>query len=114
MDVVIGISGAATVSALLVAIFKFGFPSAPSKAIAAMAFVCGQISSVAIQAAGAGLTLNQKVIATVFVTGVLCAASSIGIRALDMAAEAKRTGPEVQAQREVAADLGAKREKETQ
>jgi hypothetical protein len=48
-----------------------------------------------------------------FITGVLSAAASMGIRAVDQAAEAKRTGSDVQAQREVVADLGAKREKET-
>lgn len=112
MEVIIGISGSATVASLLVAIFKFGVPSAPSKAIAGVAFISGQISAIAIQAAGAGLAWNQKVISMVFIAGVLCAASSIGIRALDTAAEAKRVGPDVQAQREVVADLGAKREKE--
>jgi len=114
MEVIIGISGAATVATLLVAIFKFGVPSAPSKAIAMVAFLCGQLSAVAVQATGEGVVFNQKVIGTMFITGVLSAAASMGIRAVDQAAEAKRTGPEVQAQREVAADLGAKREKENQ
>jgi hypothetical protein len=113
MEVIIGISGAATVATLLVAMFKFGVPSAPSKAIAGVAFLSGQVSALAVQAAGDGVAFNQKVIATMFITGVLSAAASMGIRAVDQAAEAKRTGSDVQAQREVVADLGAKREKET-
>lgn len=114
MEVIIGISGAATIATLMVAIFKFGVPAAPSKIIALVAFLCGELSAVAVQAAGDGVALNQKVIATMFITGVLSAAASMGIRAVDQAAEAKRTGPDVQAQREVVADLGAKREKENQ
>ncbi len=111
MEVIVGISGATTVATLLVAIFKFGVPSAPSKVIAAVAFCCGQLSAVAVQAAGAGVSVSQKVIAVMFITGVLATAAAIGIRAVDQAAEAKRTGPDVQAQREVVADLGAKRER---
>lgn len=112
MEVIVGISGATTVATLLVAIFKFALPSASSKLIAVVAFLSGQLSALVVQMAGDGVSTSQKVIAVMFISGVLAAAAAIGIRAVDQAAEAKRVGPEVQAQREMVAELGAKQEKE--
>lgn len=112
MEVIVGALSATTLAQLLVAMFKFGVPSAPSKLIAVIAFLSGQLSAVVIQAAGEGVTVGQKVIATMFASGILAAAAAMGIRAADQSAEAKRTGTDVQVQREVVAELGAKKEKE--
>lgn len=113
MEIIVGITGATTVASLLVALFKLGVPSASSAFIAAMAFVAGQLSAVLVTMASTGLAKDQKTIATVLITGVLCAAAAAGISRTDNAAEAKRTGADVQAQRETAAELGAKEEKKT-
>lgn len=114
MEETVGILGATTVATMLVSIFKFAAPSASSKLIAFVAFISGQLSAIAVQGAGAGLSLSQKVIFSVIITGVLATAAAMGIRKADQAAEDKRTGPEVQAQREATAELGAIQEKQTQ
>lgn len=97
---------------LLVALFKLGVPSASSALIAGVAFLAGQLAAVAVGAASGILTVNQAGIATVFITGVLAAAAAGGIRATDSTADAKRVGTDVQAQRELTTDLGAKQEQE--
>lgn len=114
MDVVIGITGAATIASLLVSIFKFGVPSASSKLIAVVAFLCGQLSALGVQAAGDGIVWNQKVVAVMFITGVLGTAAAMGIRAADAKADSQRVGSEIQTLREVDAELGAKQEQEAQ
>jgi hypothetical protein len=90
MEVVVGISGASTVAMLLVALFKFGVPSAPSKAIAGIAFLAGQLSAVLVTMASTGLLLDQKVIGTLIITGVLASAAAAGISRTDQSAESKR------------------------
>lgn len=90
MEVIIGISGASTVAMLLVALFKLGIPTAKSAAVAGIAFLAGQLAAIAVTAASDGLAINQKVIATIFITGVLSAAAAAGISRTDQAAEAKR------------------------
>lgn len=112
MEIIIGISGATTAASLLVALFKLGVPSASSALIALVAFLAGQASAVLVTAAQGGLALQQTVIASMVLTGIMAAAAAAGISRTDQSAEAKRTGTDVQAQREVAADLGAKQEKE--
>jgi len=112
MEVIIGISGATTAASLLVALFKLGVPSASSALIALVAFLAGQASAALVTAAQGGLATDQKVIASILLTGIMAAAAAAGISRTDNAAEAKRTGADVQANREVAADLGAKAEKE--
>jgi len=94
MEVIIGISGAATICGLLVALFKLGVPSASSAMIALVAVLAGQFSSVLVTAAGDGLALNQKAIATVIITGIMAAAAAAGVSRTEQSAEAKRTGPD--------------------
>jgi ABC-type uncharacterized transport system permease subunit len=112
MEVIIGISGATTAASLLVALFKLGVPSASSALIALVAFLAGQASAVLVTAAQGGLATEQKVIASILLTGIMAAAAAAGISRTDNAAEAKRIGADVQANREVIANLGAKAEKE--
>lgn len=111
MEVIIGISGATTAASLLVALFKLGVPGASSALIALVAFLAGQLSAVLVTAAQGGLALQQTVIASVVLTGIMSAAAAAGISRTDQSAEAKRTGPDVQAQREVITEQGAKQEK---
>lgn len=111
MEVIVGALSATTLAQLMVAIFKFAVPSAQSKVIAAIAFLCGQLSAIVVQAAGLGVSTSQKVIATMFASGILATAAAMGIRAADQSAESKRTGTDVQVQREVTAELGAVQEK---
>lgn len=93
MEVVIGISGATTVAGLMVALFKFGVPSAPSKVIAGFAFIAGQLSAILVTMAGAGLHRDQRTFATIVITGILCAAAAAGISRTDNSAEKNRTNP---------------------
>jgi hypothetical protein len=111
MEVIIGISGATTAASLLVALFKLGVPSASSALIALVAFLAGQASAVLVAAAQGGLAVSQAAIASVVLTGIMAAAAAAGISRTDNTAEAKRTGADVQANREIVADLGAKEEK---
>ena len=90
MEVIIGISGASTVAMLLVALFKLGIPTAPSKAIAGVAFMAGQLASVLVTMAGPGLATDQKTIAVTVITGVLAAAAAAGISRTDQSAENSR------------------------
>lgn len=90
MEVIVGISGATTVAMLLVALFKLGRPTAPSKAIAAVAFLAGQTAATLVTMASTGLAADQKVIATQIITGIIAAASSAGISRTDQSAETKR------------------------
>lgn len=90
MEVIIGISGASTVAMLLVSLFKLGRPTASSALIALVAFLAGQVASVLVAAAGEGLAMSQKVIATVVVTGILAAAAAAGISRTDQSAEKAR------------------------
>lgn len=112
MEIIIGISGATTAASLLVSLFKLGVPSASSALIALVAFLAGQLSAILVTAAQGGLATDQKVIATMILTGIMAAAAAAGISRTDQTAEAKRIGPDVQAHREVVAELGAKQEKE--
>lgn len=112
MEIIIGITGATTVAGLLVALFKLGVPAASAALIAVMAFIAGQLAAVLVTAAGGGVQFTQQGMATVVVTGILAAAAAAGISRTDQKAEEKRTGPDVQANREVVAELGAKAEKE--
>src|SRR5688500_11802141 len=100
MEVIIGISGATTAASLLVALFELGVPSASSALIALVAFLAGQVSAVLVTAAQGGLAFSQAVIASVILTGIMAAAAAAGISRTDQSAEAKRTGSDVQAQRE--------------
>ena len=112
MEIIIGLSGATTAASLLVALFKLGVPSASSALIALVAVLAGQASSVLVTAAQGGLSVSQTVIASIILTGIMASAAAAGISRTDNTAEAKRTGPDVQAHRETVADLGAKTEKE--
>lgn len=75
---------------LLVALFKLGVPTAPSKAIAGVAFLAGQAASLLVTMASAGMALDQKTIATLVITGIIAAASAAGISRTDQSAEIKR------------------------
>jgi hypothetical protein len=112
LEIIIGISGATTAASLLVSLFKLGVPSASSAMIAGIAFLSGQAAAILVAAAQGGLAVNQVAIATIILTGIMAAAAAAGISRTDQSAEAKRTGADVQAQREIVADLGAKTEKE--
>lgn len=80
--------------------------------IAGVAFLAGQAAAILVAAAQGALAVNQIAIATIILTGIMAAAAAAGISRTDQSAEAKRTGTDVQAQREINADLGAKMEKE--
>lgn len=75
---------------LLVALFKKGIPSAPSKAIAGVAFLSGQLAALLVTMANTGLATNQKVIATMIITGIIAAAGGAGISRTDQSAENDR------------------------
>lgn len=90
MEIIVGISGATTVASLLVALFKLGVPTASSAVIAGIAFIAGQTGAVLTTAASSGLALNQKVVSTVIVTGILAAAAAAGISRTDQSAEKAR------------------------
>lgn len=111
-SLIVGSAGAATIANYLVALFKLAAPSASSAAIAAVALLSGQLSALLTTAASGGLALSQQAIATVVVTGILATAAAAGLSRTDQTAEAKRIGSDVQAQRVVVAELGAKAEKE--
>lgn len=96
---------------MLVALFKLGVPSASSALIALVAVLAGQLSAVLVTAAQGGLAVQQTVIASIVLTGIMASAAAAGISRTDNTAEAKRTGPDVQAQRETVAELGAKEER---
>ena len=90
MEVIVGISGASTVAMLLVALFKLGVPTAPSKAIAGTAFLAGQLASVLVTMANGGLAANQKVIGSLIIAGVIASAAAAGVSRTDQSAETKR------------------------
>lgn len=90
MEVIVGISGASTVAMLLVALFKLGVPTAPSKAIAAIALLAGELAAVLVTMASTGLATDQKTIAVTIITGVLAAAAAAGISRTDQSAENSR------------------------
>lgn len=75
---------------LLVALFKLGVPTASSALIALMAFVSGQVGAVLVVMADTGITVEQKPLATIAVTGILAAAAAAGISRTDQSAENKR------------------------
>lgn len=90
MEIIVGISGASTSAMLLVALFKLGFPNASSAVIAGAAFLAGQISSVLVAMASTGISADQKIIATIAITGILASAAAAGISRTDQSAENKR------------------------
>lgn len=90
MEVIVGISGASTVAMLLTALFKLGVPTAPSKAIAVVAVLAGEVASVLVTMASTGLASDQKTIAVTIITGILAAAAAAGISRTDQSAETKR------------------------
>ena len=90
METIVGISGACSVAMLLVALFKKGVPTAPSKAIAGIAFLSGQVAAVLVTMANEGLAANQKTIAVMVITGVIAAAGGAGISRTDQSAENDR------------------------
>lgn len=90
MEVIVGISGASTAAMLLTALFKLGVPTAPSKAIAFVALLSGELASVLVTMATTGIYANQQVIGSVVLTGILAAAAAAGISRTDQSAETKR------------------------
>lgn len=90
MEVIVGISGASTVAMLLVSLFKLGVPTAPSKAIAGVAFLAGQLASLLVTMASTGLLVDQKVIGSLIITGVIASAAAAGISRTDQSAENSR------------------------
>lgn len=75
---------------LLVSLFKLGVPTAPSKAIAAIAFLAGQLASLLVTMASTGLQVDQKVIGNLIITGVIASAAAAGISRTDQSAENSR------------------------
>ena|SRR5688572_8321248 len=90
MEVIVGISGASTVAMLLTALFKLGVPTAPSKAIAGVALLAGELAAILVTMASTGLATDQKTIAVTVITGVLAAAAAAGISRTDQSAENHR------------------------
>lgn len=90
MEVIVGTTGAATVAMLLVALFKLGVPTAPSKAIAGIAFLAGQLAALLVTMASTGVAMDQKVLATMAITGILASAAGAGVSRTDQSAETKR------------------------
>lgn len=111
IGILVGVTGATTVTSYLVALFKMAQPAASSALIVLVAILVGQLCAVAVTAAGEGLSFTQKGVSTVFIMGILATAAAAGVSKTDKSAEEKRIGPDVQAQREIAAELGAKAEK---
>lgn len=90
METIVGISGACSVAMLLVALFKKGIPTAPSKAVAGVAFLAGQLAALLVTMANEGLSLQQKTIAVMIITGIIAAAGGAGINRMDQSAENDR------------------------
>lgn len=90
METIIGIGGASSLTMLLVALFKKGYPSAPSKLIAFVSFLSGQATAVLVAMAGEGLSTNQKVLSVTAITGIMAAAAGAGISRTDQSAENDR------------------------
>jgi hypothetical protein len=94
MEVIVGITGAATIASYLVAFYKLGKPDTTSFQLVIVAIAVGQIASVAVAAAGEQLVWSQKGIANIFLGGILASAAAAGLSRTDQSAEAKRTGPD--------------------
>lgn len=90
METIIGIGGASSLAMLLVALFKKGYPSAPSKLIAFISLLAGEASAILVAMAGEGLATSQKVLATTAITGIMAAAAAAGISRTDQSAENDR------------------------
>lgn len=90
MEIIVGISGASTVAMLLVSLFKLGVPTASSAMIAFIAFVSGQVASLLVTMASTGISTDQKILATLVITGILASAAAAGVSRTDQSAETKR------------------------
>jgi hypothetical protein len=112
LSAIVEATSAATLTGYLVSFFKLARPTASSGLIVAAAMLSGLISSTLVTAARGGLALDQKTIAVLVISGLAAAAVAAGLNRTDQTAEAKRIGPDVQAQREVVAELGKQSEKE--
>lgn len=90
METIINVSSATTLTGLLVIIFKFAYPTASGKLIAAMAFICGQMSALLVAMAAETPMIGRRAIATIIITGILCTAAAMGIHSGDTSADDKR------------------------
>lgn len=90
METIIGIGGASSLAMLLVALFKKGYPSAPSKLIAFVSLLAGEIAALLVAMASTGLLRDQKMLSTMIITGIISAASAAGISRTDQSAENDR------------------------
>lgn len=100
MDFVLTLGTAATATSLLVAIFKFGYPAAPSWAVALVALLAG-IGLSFLVALGQADVFTNATIAQSVLAGIFAAAAAAGVSQTNQAAEVKRTLAQQQEQMKV-------------
>lgn len=108
----LGTGTGAVITQYLVSLFKMGYPAATPARIVGVALLSGQIGTALVGLAAGGLHLTISSVASYIVFGILATAGAAGLNRTDQSAEAKRIGPDVQANREMVAEVGAKAEKE--
>lgn len=89
MDFAIDTTAAATITALLVALFKAAVPDAPTWGLIVAALAAGVLSSFLVAVAG-DVVLTQPVIAQTVISGILAAGAAAGVTRTDAAATALR------------------------
>lgn len=89
MDFVLTLGSAATATSLVVSLFKFAYPVAPSWAIALVSVLSG-IGLALLVSLAQGDVLSAQTAATSVVAGIFAAASAAGITRTDQSAEQKR------------------------
>lgn len=89
MDFALTLGTAATATSLVVSIFKFGWPCAPSWAIALVSVLSG-IGLAFVVALGQGDVLTQQTTAQSILAGIFAAAAAAGVSRADQSAEVKR------------------------
>jgi high-affinity Fe2+/Pb2+ permease len=89
MDFAIDTTAAATLCALLVALFKAAAPAAPTPLLIAVALVSG-IAAAFLTALASDVVFTQPTIAQTVISGILAAGAAAGVTRTDAAAERVR------------------------
>lgn len=90
MDSIVEIGSAATVAALVVALFKLAWPTSPSWALVLAAVVGGIGSSFLVAAAGGEAVWGLQAIAGTALQGIFAAAAAAGVTRTDARANVVR------------------------
>lgn len=90
MSTITAIGSAASLAGLIVALFKFGFPSLPSYGVMGISLCAGMGSSFLMSLANGDALTTQQAAQSV-VLGFFAAATAAGISRADRSADEKRT-----------------------